>query len=222
MELNYIIGGGIMRFGISITTLVISLCLNFQLSYSQDTLVTTQWPDIFRTSDFQTSAFRGRPCDDTEYRNHNGSPAWKNYGGWLSECDSLSDTYYDSVFAVQSAKRKEGERIEREEVLAEPLEELDLDAMWDNTVWNEITDIADAEVHEVENITATAGVRGAEAEDEALALLYYRRSMKGLSKLDLQKALGKLIVKRQKMSDDSDTKKIDDYISQLKNKLKSA
>ena len=100
-------------------------------------------------------------------------------------------------------------------------EEIDLDAMWDNTVWNEIEDIADEEIQEVDNVTAVAGVRGAEAEDEALAFLYYRRSMKGLSKLDLQKALGKLIIKRQKMSDDSDAKKIDSYIYQLKIKLKN-
>ena len=96
----------------------------------------------------------------------------------------------------------------------------DMDAMWDNTIWNEIEDIANEEIQEVDNVTAVAGVRGAEAEDEALALLYYRRSMKGLSKLDLQRALGKLIIKRQKMSDDSDTKKIDSYIYQLKIKLK--
>jgi hypothetical protein len=98
---------------------------------------------------------------------------------------------------------------------------LDFDAMWDNTIWNEIVDIADEEIQEVDNITAAAGVRGAEAEDEALALLYYRRSMRGLSELDLQKALGKLIIKRQKMPDDSDTKKIDSYIYQLKIKLKN-
>ena len=125
-----------MRLGISITPLVIFICLNFQLSFSQDEV------------------------------------------------------------------------------------DLDFDAMWDNTIWNEIEDIADEEIQEVDNVTAVAGVRGAEAEDEALALLYYRRSMKGLSKLDLQKALGKLIIKRQKMSDDSDTKKIDSYIYQLKIKIK--
>ena len=34
--------------------------------------------------------FRGHPCDDTEYRDDYGSPNWKNYGGWLSECDSLA------------------------------------------------------------------------------------------------------------------------------------
>ena len=38
----------------------------------------------------------GTECDDTEYRDSNGSPNWKNYGQWLSECDSLSTTYYDA------------------------------------------------------------------------------------------------------------------------------
>ena len=99
-------------------------------------------------------------------------------------------------------------------------EELDLDAMWENTVWEEIQEVTDVG-YEVEKVTMVAGVRGAEAEDEALALLYYRRSMKGLSQLQIQKALGKLIIRREKMSDDdSDAKKIDGYIVQLKNKLK--
>ena len=98
--------------------------------------------------------------------------------------------------------------------------ELDLDAMWENTVWNEITDVVDVG-YEVEKVTPVAGVRGAEAEDEALALLYYRRSMKGLSELDLQKALGKLILKKEKMLQKNlDTSKIDTYIRQVKNKLK--
>tara|TARA_A100000164_G_scaffold376416_1_gene413447 strand:+ start:560 stop:916 length:357 start_codon:yes stop_codon:yes gene_type:complete len=99
------------------------------------------------------------------------------------------------------------------------VEELDLDAMWENTVWEEIQDVTTVE-YEVEKVTAVAGVRGAEAEDEALALLYYRKSMKGLSKLDLQKALGKLINKREKITDEQDIKKIDKFISQLKIKLK--
>jgi len=98
--------------------------------------------------------------------------------------------------------------------------ELDLDAMWENTVWNEIEDVVDAG-YEVEKVTAVAGVRGAEAEDEALQLLYYRRSMKGLSLLDLQKAYGKLMNKREKMiKDGADTKKIDGYIVQIKSKIK--
>ena len=71
-------------------------------------------------------------------------------------------------------------------------DELDLDAMWDNTVWNDIESVADAG-YEVEKVTAVAGVRGAEAEDEALHHLYYRQSMKGPSKVELNKALGKLL-----------------------------
>lgn len=100
--------------------------------------------------------------------------------------------------------------------------ELDLDAMWENTVWNEIEDVVDVG-YEVEKVTPVAGVRGAEAEDEALALLYYRRSMKGLSKLDLQKALGKLVLKKEEMlrrDSGANTKKIDGYILQLRRKIK--
>ena len=201
-----------MKFGILNTTLILFICLNIQLSYSQD---------VTRVSEFKTSTFRGTECDDTEYRNSNGRPNWKNYGKWLSECDSLSTTYYDAEFAIKRKKKQEEERLAKEKELAEPLEDLDLDAMWENTVWNEIESIADAEVYETEYITAVAGVRGAEAEDEALEHLYYRKSMKGLAKLDIQKALGKLILRREKMSDDhKDAKKIDGYISQLKLKLK--
>ena len=201
-----------MRFGISNIIPIIFICLNFQLSYSQ----------VTRVSDFKTSTFRGVECDDTEYRDDNGSPNWKNYGQWLSECDSLSNTYHDSVFAVQRAKKDRQKAIQDSIDMASVEDiDFDLDAMWENTVWEEIQDVADAEVYETEYITAVAGVRGAEAEDEALALLYYRKSMRGLSKLQIQKALGKLIIRREKLSDDdSDAKKIDGYIVQLKNKLK--
>ena len=92
--------------------------------------------------------------------------------------------------------------------------------MWENTVWNEIEDVVDAG-YEVEKVTQVAGVRGAEAEDEALQLLYYRRSMKGLSLLDLQKAYGKLVNKREAMLKNGlDTKKVDGYIVQIKSKMK--
>ena len=201
-----------MRFGISSIIPIIFICLNFQLSYSQ----------VTRVSDFKTSTFRGVECDDTEYRDDNGSPNWKNYGQWLSECDSLSDTYHDSVFAVQRAK-KDREKAIQDSIDMASVEDIDfdLDAMWDNTVWEEIQDVADAEVYETEYITAVAGVRGAEAEDEALEHLYYRRSMKGLAKLDLQKALGKLIMKRDKMlKKNLDIDKINTYIKQIENRLK--
>ena len=164
----------------------------------------------------------GTECDDTEYRDSNGSPNWKNYGQWLSECDSLSTTYYDAEFATRR-KKQQREKAIQDSIDMASVEDIDfdLDAMWENTVWEEIQDVADAEVYETEYITAVAGVRGAEAEDEALALLYYRKSMRGLSKLQIQKALGKLIIRREKLSDDdSDAQKIDGYILQLKNKLK--
>ena len=99
--------------------------------------------------------------------------------------------------------------------------ELDLDAMWENTVWNEIQDVVDVG-YEVEKVTAVAGVRGAEAEDEALALLYYRRSMKGLSELQLRTALGKLLNKRSKLRKEGTAvpEEIDKYILVLQNKIK--
>ena len=62
---------------------------------------------------------------------------------------------------------------------------LDLDAIWETTVWEDIEEITTV-VGEVEQVIAVAGVRGAEAEDEILTYVYYRKSMKGLTKLDLQ------------------------------------
>ena len=99
--------------------------------------------------------------------------------------------------------------------------ELDLDAMWENTVWEEIQDVVDVG-YEVEKITAVAGVRGAEAEDEALSLLYYRKSMKGLSELQLRTALGKLLNKRSKLQKQGTEvpEEIDKYILVLRNKIK--
>ena len=98
-----------MKFGISNTTLILFICLNFQLSYSQDEIDTT---DI----------------------------------------------------------------------------NLDLDALWEEAVWEEIEDVVDV-YYEVEKVTAVAGVRGAEAEDEALEHLYYRKSMKGIALIDLKNAM---------------------------------
>ena len=99
----------------------------------------------------------------------------------------------------------------------------DMDAMWDNTVWNEIEDIADEEIQEVDNITAVAGVRGAEAEDEALHHLYYRQSMKGPSEMALNKALGKLLNTLSALQEkDPNHKKIPEvthYVIQLYKKL---
>ena len=97
--------------------------------------------------------------------------------------------------------------------------DIDLDALWETTVWEEIEEINEVE-GEVEQVVSVAGVRGAEAEDEALQHLYYRKSMSGLSEIELQKALGKLIKKRSMITDSLSLSKIDGYILSIKNKLK--
>ena len=97
--------------------------------------------------------------------------------------------------------------------------DFDLDALWESTVWEEIEEINEIE-GEVEQVVSVAGVRGAEAEDEALQHLYYRKSMKGLSQIELQKALGKLMKKRNMVTDTLALKKINGYIFSIQNKLK--
>ena len=176
--------------------------------------------DITQVSETKRGLVYGQDCDDTEYRNSNGTPNWKNYGKWLSECDSIQTVTLDREFAERSRKRQ------REKAIQDSLESLeydnidfDMDAMWENTVWEEIQDVVDV-VAEVEQITAVAGVRGAEAEDEALEHLYYRRSMKRLTKLELQKAYGKLTLKRdQLISKKQTTEKVDQYLSMIAEKI---
>ena len=181
--------------------------------------------DIQRVSEFKRDVAYGQDCDDTEYRDYKGSPAWKGYGGWLSECDSIRSVNLDIEFTERSKKRAQEKAIQDSIDMASIDEmDLDLDAMWENTVWNEIEDIADAEVYETEQITAVAGVRGAEAEDEALDHLYYRRSMKGIALVDLQKAYGKLQNKKSKLIEITPNhpklKKINTLISQLEIRMK--
>ena len=174
--------------------------------------------------------FRGRPCDDTEVRGYSGLPAWKNYGEWLSECDSLASAWEDSTFAIVLTQRaKEQARLDSlEQIEIANIDfdkELDLDVMWETTVWEEITDIGEEYIGEVEQITAVAGVRGAEAEDEALAHLYYRKSMRGLQKEDLERAYGKLMNKRslimEKDPNSLELKKIETYLLQIKQRINS-
>ena len=181
--------------------------------------------DIQRVSEFKRDVAYGQDCDDTEYRDYKGSPAWKGYGGWLSECDSIRSVNLDIEFTERSKKRAQEKAIQDSIDMASIDEmDLDLDAMWENTVWNEIEDIADAEVYETEQITAVAGVRDAEAEDEALDHIYYRRSMKGIALVDLQKAYGKLQNKKSKLIEINPNhpklKKINTLISQLEIRMK--
>jgi hypothetical protein len=68
-----------------------------------------------------------------------------------------------------------------------------------------------------------AGVRGAEAEDEALYHLYYRQSMKGPSKVELNKALGKLLntlaALKEKNPDHKKIPEVTHYVIQIYKKL---
>ena len=97
--------------------------------------------------------------------------------------------------------------------------DLDLDRLWEEAVWDEIEDVVDV-YYEVEQITPVAGVRGAEAEDEALEHLYYRKSMKGIALIDLKKAYGKLYNKRNTITNPQELKKVDSYLNYLKKKIK--
>jgi len=180
--------------------------------------------DVQQVSESKRDVAYGQDCDDTEYRNEWGTPNWKNYGVWLSECDSIRTVTLDKEFAERRKKQQ------REKAIQDSIEALeyenidfDMDAMWENTVWEEIQDVTTVYA-EVEQVTAVAGVRGAEAEDEALDHLYYRRSMKGLALIDLQKALGKLIITKDNLikidPNHPKLEKIDNLISQLEIKIK--
>ena len=99
--------------------------------------------------------------------------------------------------------------------------------MWDKVEWIDPSNFdVITEVHEVDNITATAGVRGAEAEREILQYLYYRRSMRGIALIDLNKAYGKLQIQKDKLMEKNPNhpklKKINNLLSQLKIKIKNA
>ena len=193
----------------------LTLLLLLSVTYSQD---------VNQVSETKRSSVYGQDCDDTEYRHSNGSPNWKNYGRWLSECDSIQSVALDREFAERSRLRQI-ERAKQDSIEALEYENIDfdMDAMWENTVWEEIQDVTTVYA-EVEQITSVAGVRGAEAEDEALHHLYYRRSMKGLALIDLQKAYGKLQIKKEKLievnPDHPKLQKINQLITQLEVKIK--
>ena len=184
--------------------------------------------DVNRVSDIKSSTFQGTECDDTEYRNSNGTPNWKNYGRWLSECDSMSTTFYDNEFVLRDKERRKEKAIqdslEQIEIASMDIDaELDMDAMWDNTIWQEIEEVGETIYGEVEQVTSVAGVRGAEAEDEALSYLYYRRSMKGIAMIDLQRAYGKLKNTKSEIIKTNPNhpklKKINFLILELENKI---
>ena len=181
--------------------------------------------DVQQVSESKRDVAYGQDCDDTEYRNEWGTPNWKNYGVWLSECDSIRTVTLDKEFTERRKKQQKEKAIQDSiEALEYENIDFDMDAMWENTVWEEIQDVTTVYA-EVEQVTAVAGVRGAEAEDEALDHLYYRRSMKGLALIDLQKAYGKLRNTKDKLikvdPNHPKLEKINNLISQLEIKMKN-
>ena len=99
---------------------------------------------------------------------------------------------------------------------------LDLNTIWEEAVWEEIEDVIDV-YYEVEQVTAVAGVRGSEAEDEALHYLYYRKSMKGKSIQEYKKAYGKLKIKRDELfkkdKNNPKLREMDNYLSYIRKKI---
>tara|TARA_B100001123_G_C15337948_1_gene1033614 strand:+ start:789 stop:1403 length:615 start_codon:yes stop_codon:yes gene_type:complete len=194
--------------------------LFLSVTYSQVDPQVLADQDIQRVSEFKRDVAYGQDCDDTEYRDYKGSPAWKGYGSWLSECDSIRSVHLDREFTERSRIRAREKAIQDSIDIASVEDiDFDMDAMWENTVWQEIQYIEEEIVYETEQITAVAGVRGAEAEDEALHHLYYRRSMKGIALIDLQKAYGRLRNKRENITDPKKLKKIDMLLTQLESKI---
>ena len=101
----------------------LTLLLLLSVTYSQD---------IERTSEFKRSTAYGQDCDDTEYRDYKGSPAWKGYGGWLSECDSIRSVNLDKEFTERSKKRAQ-EKAVQDSIDMASIDEMDLDL---NTSFN--------------------------------------------------------------------------------------
>ena len=75
-------------------------------------MIVVRAQDVTQVSEIKSSTFLGKECDDTEYRNSNGSPNWKNYGAWLSECDSMQTVHYDAVFALRDKERRKEKAIQ--------------------------------------------------------------------------------------------------------------
>ena len=60
---------------------------------------------------------------------------------------------------------------------------------WLNTVWTQVDDMVEQEVLQKQEIVTVAGVRGAEAEDNILAKLYYKGGKRYPSQDKLVKAI---------------------------------
>lgn len=81
----------------------------------------------------------------------------------------------------------EDEAAEAETVEADALSGEDED--WLNTVWTQVDDMVEEEEFKLQETVTVAGVRGAEAEDNILAKLYYKGGKRYPSQDKLTKAI---------------------------------
>ena len=84
----------------------------------------------------------------------------------------------------------EDEPAETEAVEADALSGDDED--WLNTVWTQVDDMVEEEEFKLQETVTVAGVRGAEAEDNILAKLYYKGGKRYPSQDKLTKAIDTL------------------------------
>lgn len=92
--------------------------------------------------------------------------------------------------------------------------------LWLNTVWKSIDEVtAKEKSFEVEKVTTVAGVRGAEAEDEATKHLYYRGSIRTPTREELHETIKKLETIIESAPTDKRVPELVYYISQCYLKL---
>jgi hypothetical protein len=90
----------------------LSIVLSISVIYSQVDEQVFADQGIERTSEFKRGKAYGQDCDDTEYRDYKGYPAWKGYGGWISECDSIRTVNLDREFAEKDKIRQREKAIQ--------------------------------------------------------------------------------------------------------------
>ena len=93
----------------------LSIVLLISVIYSQD---------VQQVSETKRDVAYGQDCDDTEYRNEWGTPNWKNYGVWLSECDSIRSVTLDKEF-TERRKKQQREKAIQDSIEAEEYKNID-------------------------------------------------------------------------------------------------
>jgi len=94
-----------------------------------------------------------------------------------------------------------------------------VDDDWLNTVWTQVDDMVKEEEFKTQEIVTVAGVRGAEAEDNILAKLYYKGGKRAPDQKKLLKAIETLekAIKDNPKSENVDKQKY--FIAQCYEKL---